>query len=186
MTVGRGAPNRFLFIDRDGVINVERGDFTTTVAEWEWAPGALEGICRLTEAGYGIIVATNQSCITRGIMTEEALTVLHNYMLGFIRKHGGDILKIYYCPHVDADNCLCRKPKPGMLFMAAEEFGIDLSTTFFIGDMPRDKEAARRSGIRFILVENKFNRDMTELEDVEYRTASLLEAADIVLGTDRL
>ena len=71
---------KFVLLDRDGVINVERGDYTCTIDEWEWAPYALEGIKKLNEAGFGVIVITNQSCISRGILTEEGLQKLHNYM----------------------------------------------------------------------------------------------------------
>jgi D-glycero-D-manno-heptose 1,7-bisphosphate phosphatase len=118
---------RFVFMDRDGVINVERGDYTVSAGQWLWAQGALEGLRMLTEAGFGIIVVTNQACIAKGIQTEEGLAALHEYMLRVVREHGGDILRIYHCPHVTADDCSCRKPKPGMLLQAAEDFGIPLA-----------------------------------------------------------
>ena len=79
---------RFVFLDRDGVINVERGDYAITIAQWEWAPGAIEGIKLLTNAGFGIIVITNQSCIAKGLQTEEGLAKLHGFMVNHIRKAG--------------------------------------------------------------------------------------------------
>ena len=89
----------YVFLDRDGVINVERGDYTTTIEQWDWAPGALDGLRMLTEAGFGVIVITNQACISKGIQTEEGLAVLHGFMLEGIREAGGDILRVYHCPH---------------------------------------------------------------------------------------
>ena len=177
---------RFVFLDRDGVINRERGDFTITIDQWEWAPYALEGIKLLTDAGFNIIVITNQSCIARGLQTEEGLAVLHDYMIENVRKAGGNILKIYHCPHVNEDNCRCRKPEPGMLLRAAEDFCINLSGTFFIVDSPRDIEAGRRAGTRTICVDSIKNTEL-QMKDVpstvqpDFIAHNLLDAARIVI-----
>ena len=95
MTEAQAIPDRFVFLDRDGVINLDFGEYTTTIDEWKWAPGAVEGIKMLTDAGFGIIVITNQACIAKGIQTEEGLALLHTFMLNHIRESGGNILKIY-------------------------------------------------------------------------------------------
>jgi histidinol-phosphate phosphatase family protein len=170
-------------MDRDGVINVERGDYTTTVDQWVWAPGALEGIRMLKEAGFGIIVVTNQACIARGLQTEEGLAALHDWMLRIIRAHGGDILRIYHCPHQDSDGCLCRKPAPWMLLRAAEDYGITLSGTFMIGDSPRDIEAGKRAGTRTILINPGHGSDSarTQLATRDFRADDLVDAARIVI-----
>jgi len=188
MNKERITPDHFVFLDRDGVINVERGDYTKSVEEWEWAPGALEGIKRFTETGFGIIIITNQSCISRGIMTEEELAGLHEFMLSKIRESGGDILKIYYCPHQLSDGCTCRKPEPGMLLKAAKDYGINLSDIFFIGDSHRDMEAARRAGSQFILINSMPEDSISKTQSIpaEYRTENLLEAAEIVIKETRL
>jgi len=186
-TTGGGLPGRsrhFVFLDRDGVINVERGDYTTSIDEWEWAPGALEGIRTLTEAGFEIIVVTNQSCISRGILTEEELERIHDYMRRTVHEEGGDILRVYHCPHQKADNCSCRKPEPGMLLAAAEEFGINLADTFFIGDAPRDMEAAARAGVRSIFIDTtsaRMNGDSLEPVRYEFRADNLIDAVGIVI-----
>ncbi|MBT4484704.1 MAG: HAD family hydrolase [Candidatus Latescibacteria bacterium] len=173
---------RFVFLDRDGVINVERGVYTTTIDQWQWIPGALEGIKRLADAGFSIIVITNQACIAKGIQTEEGLAILHEFMLDHIRKIGGDILRIYHCPHRDSDNCNCRKPKPGMLLGAAEDFGINLAETFLIGDSGRDIEAGRNAGTRTILVDGyRADADNTLNEPADFRADNLLEATEIVI-----
>ena len=82
---------RFVFLDRDGVINVERGDYTVTVDQWEWADKSLEGIKKLADEGFNIIVITNQACISKGLQTEEGLETLHKHMLDGIRKAGGAV-----------------------------------------------------------------------------------------------
>lgn len=174
---------RYVFLDRDGVINVERGDYTTTIEEWEWAPRALEGIQLFTDAGFKIIVITNQACIAKGRQTEEGLAVLHDYMLCTIRESGGDILRIYHCPHQTSDGCSCRKPEPGLLLRAADDYGIDLKHTFFIGDASRDMEAAARAGVRGILIDTGLALGEKRFEDTaaEFRADDLVEAARIVL-----
>jgi len=169
---------RFVFLDRDGVINVERGDYTTTIDQWEWAPGAIEGMKLLTGTGFGIIVITNQSCIAKGLQTEEGLAKLHGFMVNHIRNAGGEILKIYHCPHRETDNCNCRKPEPGMLLEAAEEFGINFAETFLIGDAERDIKAGKRAGTRTILLENT-GQDRNIRAD--FRAENLLDASRTVI-----
>ena len=175
-------PGRYVFLDRDGVINVERGDYTVSIDEWRWAKGAREGIKMLTDAGFGVIIITNQACIAKGRQTEEGLAMLHAFMLDGIREAGSDILRIYHCPHQTPDNCSCRKPEPGMLFQAAADYGISLEATFFIGDTARDMETARRAGAKKILIVNDTNA-YQPVEDVEtdFRAADLTEAASIVI-----
>jgi len=183
MEHGTPVYNRFVFMDRDGVINAERGDYTTTVEQWRWAPGALEGLRMLTEAGFGIIVATNQACIAKGLQTVEGLAALHDWMLGVVRENGGDILRIYHCPHQTSDGCSCRKPAPGMLLQAAEDYGILLSRTFMIGDSLRDMEAGRCAGTRTILIDTGPGSDSsrTQFETGEFRADDLADAARIVI-----
>jgi D-glycero-D-manno-heptose 1,7-bisphosphate phosphatase len=173
----------FIFIDRDGVINVERGDYTTTVEQWEWAGGALEGLKILTDAGYGVIVITNQACIAKGLQTEEGLTKLHNFMIRRIRETGGDILRVYHCPHQTTDSCFCRKPNPGMILQAADDYRIPLHETFFIGDSLRDMEAGRRAGVRTILIDTGISTDSSQSQFApgEFRADNLADAARIVL-----
>ena len=175
-------PDRYVFLDRDGIINVERGDYTVSIDEWQWAPGAREGIKMLTDAGFGVIVITNQACIAKGCQTEEGLAILHDFMLDGIRTAGGDILRIYHCPHQTPDNCSCRKPEPGMLLQAADDYDISLEKTFFVGDTSRDMETARRAGTKKILIVNDVNA-YQPVEDVEtdFCAANLTDAAEIVI-----
>ncbi|MFC1693636.1 D-glycero-alpha-D-manno-heptose-1,7-bisphosphate 7-phosphatase [Candidatus Latescibacterota bacterium] len=183
MTEETSLPRRFVFLDRDGVINVERGDFTTTIDQWEWAQGVIEGIRLLTDAGFGIITITNQSCIARGLQTEEGLAKLHAFMLEGIRRSGGDILRIYHCPHQTSDGCSCRKPEPGMILRAAEDFNIPLEETFVIGDSLRDIEAGRRAGTRTIHINSGPGSDSSEtrFDPGDFEANNLVEAAEIVI-----
>jgi D-glycero-D-manno-heptose 1,7-bisphosphate phosphatase len=175
--------SRYVFLDRDGVINVERGEYTTTIGQWQWATGAFEGLRLLTEAGFRCIVITNQACIAKGLQTEEGLATLHDFMLREIRERGGDILRIYHCPHQTSDGCSCRKPAPGMIVQASEDYGIDLAETFLIGDSLRDMEAGRRAGTRTILIDTGPGADSTrtQFEGGEFRADDLLDAARIVI-----
>lgn len=174
---------RFVFLDRDGVINVERGDYTTTIGQWQWAANAFEGLRLLAESGFGVIVITNQACIAKGIQTEEGLAKLHGFMTRAIREHGGDILRVYHCPHQTSDGCACRKPAPGMILQAAAEYRIDLPETFFIGDSLRDMEAGRRAGTRTILIDTGPGADSsrTQFSPGDFRANDLLDAARIVI-----
>ncbi len=136
----------------------------------------------LAEAGYGVIVITNQACIAKGLQTEQGLAKLHDFMTRNIREYGGDILRIYHCPHETQDGCSCRKPAPGMILQAAEDFHIPLLETFFIGDSLRDMEAGRRAGVRTILIDTGLSSDSprTQFAPGEFRADNLVDAVKIV------
>lgn len=173
---------KYVFLDRDGVINVERGDFTTSISEWEWAPGSLAGIRLLTDAGFGIIVITNQSCISRGLQTAKGLATLHDYMHRIIRESGGEITAVYHCPHQKADKCTCRKPSPEMILRAIDDYRIHPAETFFIGDAGRDMEAGRRAGVRTIYITGTLaDSGVNTSEETDFIASNLVEAAHIVL-----
>jgi len=175
-------PKRFVFVDRDGVINVERGDYTLTEDQWRWAPGSFEGLKRLREAGFAVIVVTNQSCIAKGLQTEERLSGLHDWMRREIEAAGGSIEAVYHCPHWRHDACDCRKPQPGMLLKAAGDYGIDLAGTFFIGDAARDMEAGKRAGTRTIFIRGTTASEGCEtIIDADFTAENLADAADIVI-----
>jgi len=148
VAAARGA----IFLDRDGVINVNRVDHVKSWKEFEFLPGALESIRRLTQTGLPIFVVTNQAVVNRKLLTPEALDEIHQRMSDEISKAGGHITKVYYCPHDNHEKCTCRKPEPGMLKQAEREYGIDLTESFLIGDAWSDVEAGLAAGARSILV----------------------------------
>lgn len=143
---------RLVVLDRDGVINRDSPDFVRSPADFEPLPGSLAAIARLTEGGFTIVVATNQSGIARGLFTPETLEAIHARMHAAVAAAGGRIAAVFVCPHGPDDGCGCRKPAPGLLHQAAERFGVPLAGVPVIGDSGRDLEAARAAGARPMLV----------------------------------
>lgn len=145
-----------VLLDRDGVLNKKppRAEYVRTWADFEWLPGAKEALKLFNDAGYRVIVISNQAGIARGAMTEADLVSIHDHMKEETAQVGGRIDAIYYCPHGWDDNCDCRKPRPGMLFQAQREHHLDLSRTPFIGDDERDAEAADAAGCPALLLSN--------------------------------
>ena len=135
---------RLVILDRDGVINHDSESYIKSPAEWVPIPGSLEAIARLHDAGYKVIVATNQSGIGRGLLTLETLTRIHERMIDAVREHGGEIDDIVFCPHTPEDACECRKPAPGMLKEVAQRLKTDLNGVYVVGDAERDVVAARQ------------------------------------------
>ncbi len=145
-------PPKVVLLDRDGVINRDSPDYIKSPAEWEPLPGSLEAIARLHRAGFRLGIVTNQSGLGRGLFTPDTLADIHRCMLDRIAAAGGDIQRIFFCPHTPEDNCGCRKPLPGMLYEAAEYFACGFDNMIFVGDSARDIEAARTVGARPVLV----------------------------------
>jgi D-glycero-D-manno-heptose 1,7-bisphosphate phosphatase len=144
-----------IFLDRDGVLNVRPpvAQYVCSWREFEWLPGAREALRWLREAGYRVIVVSNQPGVARGALTEAALTDIHRRMTRDAVDAGGCIDAIYYCPHNWDEGCQCRKPRPGLLFQAQRDYSLDLSRTVFIGDDSRDQEAAHAAGCPSILLQ---------------------------------
>jgi histidinol-phosphate phosphatase family protein len=143
-----------VILDRDGVLNRRppRGEYVRDAAGFEWLPGSLEALRSFHEAGYRVMVASNQAGVARGQLTTESLEAIHERMRTEARAAGGAIDAIYYCPHDWDAGCDCRKPKPGLLFQAQRAFSLDLTRTYFLGDDERDLEAAAAAGAPALLV----------------------------------
>ena len=145
-----------VFFDRDGTINIYKG-FITSAEDLELIPGIAEVIKRINESGYLTIVITNQPVIARGECTLEELDMIHKKMETLLGIQGAYIDDLFYCPHHPDKgfkgeraeykiDCDCRKPKPGLLYQAAEKYNISLKDSYFIGDDERDMEAGRCAG----------------------------------------
>jgi D-glycero-D-manno-heptose 1,7-bisphosphate phosphatase len=145
-------PGRTVFLDRDGVINVNRRDYVRRWEEFEFLPRALEGLALLTEHGCELVIVTNQSVVSRGLISSAELDGLHVRMLAAIASHGGAVRAVLSCPHRAEEGCACRKPRPGLLFQARDQLGIELTDAIVVGDHPTDIEAGRRAGCRSVLV----------------------------------
>ncbi|MDF1877827.1 HAD family hydrolase [Sulfurimonas sp. SAG-AH-194-L11] len=137
-----------LFLDRDGVINVEKA-YLYKIEDFEFIDGIFD-LCHHYQAlGYIIIVVTNQSGIARGYYTEEDFSLLTDYMIKQFYSNGIDITHVYHCPHHEtiSGKCTCRKPLPGMLLDAQKDYDIDLKKSIIIGDKQRDIEAGLNAGL---------------------------------------
>jgi D-glycero-D-manno-heptose 1,7-bisphosphate phosphatase len=162
---------QIIILDRDGVINKDSDEFIKSPDEWQALPGSLEAIARLTQAGYRILVATNQSGIARKLYDVHTLNKINHKMHQQVIEHGGLIEAIFFCPHGPNDDCNCRKPRTGMFEQIASRLNIDLTDVFAIGDSLRDIQAAQDAGAIPVLVRTgKGTRTLYEhgelLEDV--------------------
>ena len=139
---------RVVFLDRDGVINRDSPDCIKRVEEFEFLPGSMEELRHLAECGFSPIVVTNQSGLHRGLFSPETLAEIHRRMCAAVQAHGGFIRDILVCPHLPAEECECRKPRPGLLTAARSRHGIDFATAVMVGDSVKDIECARNAGVR--------------------------------------
>ena len=143
---------RAVFVDRDGVICWNRDDYVKSWEEFVFLRGARKALLRLARLELPIIVVTNQSIINRGIVPVEVVEDIHTRMVRAVEAAGGRIDRVVYCHHRPDEGCACRKPEPGLLIAAAEEFGLDLSQSYLIGDAETDMQAGRAVGCRRYLV----------------------------------
>ena len=143
---------RLVILDRDGVINQESDAYIKTPEEWIPLPGSLAAIGRLTQAGFTVVVASNQSGLARGLFDLKTLDAIHARMQAEVAKAGGRIDRIFYCPHGPEDGCDCRKPKAGLFTQISEHYQVALKGVPAIGDAGRDVAAAQSAGARPILV----------------------------------
>lgn len=159
-----------LFLDRDGVINKRlEGDYVKNPAEFVFIDGVLEAIATLRSHFQRIFVVTNQQGIGKGLMTEEDLHKVHDFMLASIREKGGSIDKVYYCPNKNEDNHPNRKPNTGMALLAKSEFeDLILHQSVMLGDSETDMQFGRKLGMITILVGDKNEKIREDLVDLRF------------------
>ena len=143
---------KLVVLDRDGTINHDSDAYIKSPAEWRPIKGSLEAIARLTQAGYRVVVATNQSGIARGLFDTRTLFAIHDLLQRSVGQVGGRIDAFFFCPHAADAGCECRKPQPGMLLEVARRFNVPLGDTAMVGDARRDLDAAAAAGARPVLV----------------------------------
>jgi D-glycero-D-manno-heptose 1,7-bisphosphate phosphatase len=143
---------KLVILDRDGTINHDSDDHVRSAAEFRPIAGSIEAIARLTQAGYRVVVATNQSGIARGFFDTTALIGIHDTLQRAAHQAGGRIDAFFFCPHAADAGCGCRKPQPGMLLEVARRFNVSLQNAWMVGDARRDVEAAAAAGARPVLV----------------------------------
>jgi D-glycero-D-manno-heptose 1,7-bisphosphate phosphatase len=172
-----------VFLDRDGVINVRLpgGAYVTRWEEFDFCEGVPEALRMLQDAGYLLVVVTNQRGVARGLMTEEDLEEIHRRMREELARERVVLEAVYFCPHGLDAGCRCRKPLPGMIEKAVEECRIDTAASLIIGDSPSDMEAGQAAGVRGLFITSSL-----EETPAGYMTApSLLSAARAVTGGGR-
>lgn len=170
--------NKYIFIDRDGVI-VRDKNYMYKISDMEFLPCAIEGLKKIQSLGYQFIVISNQAGIARKLYTENDAKMFNNEMVRQMNFFGVSIMACYYCPHHPdfTGECLCRKPKTGMVEMAANVFGISLSKAIFIGDKDCDTELGKNCGGITILVQN--NQYGTAIQP-DFTVRNLNETVDIL------
>jgi len=156
---------RAVFVDRDGTLNVNI-DYLSDPDRYKLYPGVAEGLRMLKDAGFLIVVITNQSGIGRGIFDEVALERIHLRMKELLAREGASVDAVYFCPHRPDEGCACRKPGTALFEMAVRDLDIDPKRSFVIGDMKMDVAAGQRMGTRTALVPEPHNRGRT-LKDME-------------------
>ena len=144
--------NKAIFLDRDGVINKNRDDYVKSTKELEIFSNIGKEILKLKMKGFLIIVITNQSVINREIITIRELEEIHSTIQKFLMKSKTSIDKFYFCPHRPDENCDCRKPKPGLILQAINEFSIDASKSWMVGDSKTDIQAGEKAGCKTIFL----------------------------------
>ena len=143
---------KLVILDRDGVINYDSASYIRNPDEWKPIPGSLEAIAQLSQAGYHVVLATNQSGVGRGLFEMATLNAIHDKMHHALGQLGGHIDAVFFCPHARDDGCNCRKPKPGLLQEVAHRYNVNLRGVPSIGDSLRDLEASAAVGAQPILV----------------------------------
>jgi D-glycero-D-manno-heptose 1,7-bisphosphate phosphatase len=190
--MNKQAERRAVFLDRDGTINVEK-DYLFRPEEFEFIPGAPEAIARLNQAGFLVVVVTNQSGVARGYFGEADVRRLHDFLQRKLADHGAVVDAFYLCPHHPEHGvgpyrvaCDCRKGHPGMLLRAAVEHRIDLRRSFMVGDKLADVEAGNRAGCRSLLVLSGYGpEDAKKLQPGEaVVVADLSAAVDEILRSE--
>lgn len=184
-----GAPRKAAFLDRDGVINLDRA-YVHQWDEFEFVPGAVDAMRRLREAGYALVVVTNQSGLARGMYTEAQFQELTRHMRAALAEAGAEVEAVYHCPHHPkgsvpelAVDCDCRKPEPGMILRAAKELNLSLADSFLVGDKPSDIEAARAAGLGRAYIVQSDNEESTDgLAGADAGYADLAACVDALLA----
>lgn len=171
-----------VFLDRDGTIN-EHIEFLHEPEKFKIIPGVLDALKRLKDAGFRLVVITNQPGIGLGYFTKEDFFKVNREFLRAASKAGVMIDKIYFCPHSESSSCQCRKPLTGMVERAVRELNIDLTRSFMVGDTTIDAMCGKNSGVKTVLVESGLKgRDERFAVEPDKRAGSLMEASEWIIA----
>lgn len=171
-----------VFLDRDGVISIEKPDYIKSWSEFQFLPKSKSAVRQLNRAGFLVIVITNQSAVGRGLMAEQTLNEINKKMQTELELADAHIDALYYCPHKPDDLCNCRKPKTGLIDAALKKNKIDLKKSWLVGDSIRhDVPLGKSFGLKTILVsKDKYTREEIVQSKSDYVVESLMEAVQII------
>jgi D-glycero-D-manno-heptose 1,7-bisphosphate phosphatase len=172
---------KLIILDRDGVINHDRDDYVKSAEECVPIVGSIEAIVRLHQAGFTVVIATNQSGLAREKFDLDDLEAMHAKITQLVEEKGGELGAIFYCPHAPEDKCKCRKPLPGLVDAIEAEFNISAQGFYFVGDSLRDLQAGILKGCKPVLVKTGNGlKTLSQLADVNLQTDSpLVEIAQV-------
>jgi D-glycero-D-manno-heptose 1,7-bisphosphate phosphatase len=170
------AKSRALFLDRDGVINIDKS-YVSKIEDFEFCDGVFEVLKKFQKMGFLLIIVTNQSGIGRGYYTDEDFATLTAWKLDEFKKRDIFIDEVYHCNHDPDSGCGCRKPAPGMLMAACEKFDIDMENSWMIGDKKSDIDAAYNAGVKNTIL---ISPDCSDKKGAAYCVNSILETIDII------
>ncbi|GAA6137837.1 D-glycero-beta-D-manno-heptose 1,7-bisphosphate 7-phosphatase [Arenicella sp. 4NH20-0111] len=159
--------NQLVILDRDGVINRDSADFIKSPEELIPLKGSLEAIARLSQAGFEVVIITNQSGVGRGLFSADKLGQIHGRMIDLVRQQGGQIQTILYCPHHPEEGCTCRKPLSGMYSELGDRLGLSFKGVYSVGDSIRDLQAAKSAGATPVLVKTGNGRKSVKIIEKE-------------------
>jgi D-glycero-D-manno-heptose 1,7-bisphosphate phosphatase len=175
----------YVLLDRDGTINYER-QYLSHPDEVALLPHSAEGLRLLAEAGYGLVVVTNQSPVGRGMFSEERLAQIHQRLEQLLLDENVVLDGIYYCPHTPEDGCQCRKPLPGLVWRAAQDLDFEPQECFVIGDKPCDIDLGRNIHAHTILVRTGYGAKYESAGlAADYTVDSLVEAAETIIRLEK-
>ncbi|MCC8165420.1 MAG: HAD family hydrolase [Planctomycetes bacterium] len=174
-----------VFLDRDGTVIVNK-HYQKNPDDTELFPDAAAALARLKAAGLTLVLVSNQSGIARGYLTEDDLAAIHRRMLDLIGDDNA-FARIYHCPHIPADDCACRKPRPGMLEQAARELGADLAGSYMVGDSEADIRVGQDVGATTVLVLTGYGEKTRAIPGLapDYVAANLADAAAWIIRRER-
>lgn len=179
----KNSKNQFVILDRDGTIILETQKYITNPEQISFLPGSIEGMKKIYDAGFHMIIITNQSVIGRGIISEKQLEKIHKSILQTLLNENIKIKGIFYCPHKPNLSCLCRKPKIELVTKAAKDLNFRTESAFVIGDQETDIQLAKNIHSTSILVLTGQGKKIEEKmrNQVDYIASNLSEAADLII-----
>jgi histidinol-phosphate phosphatase family protein len=179
LTEGSGSKRRAVFIDRDGVLNVELATYVRSPEQLQMFPDAPRDLLPLALRGIPLIIISNQAGVGKGLMSADDLRAIDGKLREFLSAGGVDLTDACYCTHTDEMACDCRKPLPGMILRASEKHGIDRASSFMIGDSWRDMACGKAAGVRTVFVPTGINpgEQLRRIAgDADYESTGLADA----------